>query len=101
MKTMHNIIVQTHLDQRPPNTLLDRPQLDIDKTVETLPHTTRRRTAQLENVKSLLLLDYLNKMDENSQTTADCHYAITTDTTQNIILTVPHPDELGPGGHVG
>ena len=37
LKTIHSIIVQTHLNNRPPNKLLNRPPPEIDKTEETLP----------------------------------------------------------------
>ena len=53
LKTIHSIIVQTHLNNRPPNNkLLNRPPPEIDKTEETLPHSTRRRLSQLRADKS-------------------------------------------------
>ena len=52
LKTIHSIIVQTHLNNRPPNKLLYRPPPEIDKTEETLPHSTRRRLSQLRANKS-------------------------------------------------
>ena len=72
LKTIHSIIVQTHLNNRPPNKLLNRPPPEIDKTEETLPHSTRRRLSQLRAYKSPLLMTYLNKINEEDYPSPTC-----------------------------
>ena len=72
LKTIHSIIVQTHLNNRPPNKLLNRPPPEIDKTEETLPHSTRRRLSQLRANKSPLLMTYLHKINEEDYPSPTC-----------------------------
>ena len=72
LKTIHSIIVQTHLNNRPPNKLLNRPPPKIDKTEETLPHSTRRRLSQLRANKSPLLMTYLHKINEEDYPSPTC-----------------------------
>ena len=64
LKTIHSIIVQTHLNNRPPNKLSNRPPSEIDKIEETLPHSTRRRLSQQRADKSSLLMTYLPTQDK-------------------------------------
>ena len=72
MKTIHTTIVQDHLNNRPINKLLNRPPPDIDKTEETLPHSTRRKLSQLRTNKSPLLMTYLHKIDPANHPAANC-----------------------------
>ena len=65
LKTTHSIIVTTD------STINKRPPPEIDKTEETLPHTTRRRLAQLRADKSPLLMTYLHKINEEDLPTQD------------------------------
>ena len=59
LNTIHSIIAEKHLNNRPPNKLLNRPPPQIDKTEETLPRITRRRLSHLRADKSPLLMTYL------------------------------------------
>ena len=72
LKTILSIIVQTHLNNRPPNKLLNRPPPEIDKTEETLLHSTRRRLSQLRANKSPLLMTYLHKINEEDYHSPTC-----------------------------
>ena len=66
LKDNHRTIVQTYLDNRPDNKLLNGPTPDIDKTEETLDRRTRRTLAQLRTNKSPLLMTYRHKIDPDN-----------------------------------
>ena len=72
LKTIHSIIVQTHLNNRPANKLFNRPPPEIDKTEETLPHSTRRRLPQLRADKSPILMTYLHKINKEDYLSQTC-----------------------------
>ena len=64
--TIHTTIVQSHLDNKPNNKLLNRLAPDINPDEQTLLRQIRRRLSQLRTHKFPLLMTYLHKIDEDN-----------------------------------
>ena len=69
MKYNHETIVQTVLQNRPYNSITNRPTPKIDESEQDLDRHTRRKLSQLRTNKSPLLLTYLHKIDATNHPT--------------------------------
>jgi len=72
MKTIHTQTVQTYINNKQINKVLNRTPPEIDKHEQTLPKHTRRQLAQLRTNKSPLLYSYLHKISPDTHTSPDC-----------------------------
>ena len=95
IKDIHTDITEDYLNARPNNKVLNRQPLDINKTEETLPRSTRRRLAQLRTNKSPLLTSYLHKIDPDTNPTPDCSLCNTQELdTRHIFECTEVPTDL-------